>query len=209
MMYEEAYPLLACPRVINALTLANRQRPQQNVDKGAWHLHNPGYKQTKRRFTLWTMEEGLFQSSEFMVQLPWSDFLKLLVLKTLGPSPRVNWMWIKKNDYALESECADFFLNTCPKRAMLTEKSSLTILSSSLGLHLSSLLVKCVKDVACKSSHNKFYKKNEECNLYMFNVIYMWHVPCVLTTQNNIYSNWLNLMLSTPYLAQHWFSTLW
>ena len=39
------------------------------------------------------------------------------------------------------------------------KKSSLTILLSSLGLHLSSLLVKCVEDVACKSSHINFYKK--------------------------------------------------
>ena len=31
---------------------------------------------TKDRFTLWTMKEGLFQWYEFVVQLPWSDFLK-------------------------------------------------------------------------------------------------------------------------------------
>ena len=33
------------------------------------------------------------------------------------------------------------------------------MLLSSLGLHLSSLLVKYVKDVACKPSHNNSYKK--------------------------------------------------
>ena len=41
--------------------------------------------------------------------------------------------------------------------------------------------VKCLEDVACKSPHNNFYKKNERFNLYILNVIYMWHVPCVAT----------------------------
>ena len=68
-------------------------------------------------------------------------------------------MWIEKNDHAPKSEGADF-LNTCPIRAILKEKnSSLTIFLSSLGLHLSSLLVECVEDVGCKYSHNNFYKK--------------------------------------------------
>ena len=40
-------------------------------------------------------------------------------------------------------------------------------------LHLSSLLVKRVEDVAFKSSYNNFYQKNEHFNLYIFNVIYM------------------------------------
>jgi hypothetical protein len=61
-----------------------------------------------------------------------------------------------------------------PKKDNFGEKkSSLTILLSSLGLYLSSLLVECVEDVACKSSQNQFYKKNERFNLYMLNVIYM------------------------------------
>ena len=73
------------------------------------------------------------------------------------------------------------FLNIGPKRGVLKNNCSLTILLSSLGVHLSSLLVKCVEDVACKSSQNNFYKKkNERFNLYMVNVIYMWHVPCVV-----------------------------
>ena len=43
-----------------------------------------------------------------------------------------------------------------------------------------SLLVQCVEDVACKSSHYIFYK-NERFNVYIFNVIYMRLVPCVVT----------------------------
>ena len=83
--------------------------------------------------------------------------------KPSGPSLGVNRMWTKKNDHAPKNECADFF-NTCPKRAPLKKiKSCLTILLSSLGLHLSSLLVKCVEDVACNSSHNNSYKK--KCDL--------------------------------------------
>jgi hypothetical protein len=96
-----------------------------------------------------------------------------------------------------------------PKKGSFENKSTLTILLSSLGLHLSSLLVNCVEDVACKSSHNNSYKKNERFNLYMFNVIYMWHVPCVISTLNKIFSVCLNLMLLPPYLAQHKFLNLW
>ena len=65
------------------------------------------------------------------------------------------------------------FYKTCSKTAFLKRKkeSSSTILLFSLQLHLSSLLVKCVKDMAYKSSHNNFYQK-ERFNLYVFNVIY-------------------------------------
>ena len=66
-------------------------------------------------------------------------------------------MWTKKSDMH-QKEDADFF-NTCPKRAILEKNSSFIILLSSLGLYLSSLLVECVEDVAYKSSHNIFYKK--------------------------------------------------
>ena len=59
------------------------------------------------------------------------------------------------------------FLKYIPPKSIFEKKSTLTIL-------LSSLFVKCVKDMACKSSHNNSYKKkNERFNLYMFNVIYM------------------------------------
>ena len=72
-----------------------------------------------------------------------------------------------------------FFMHVQKRQFYLKKKnSSLTILLSSLGLHLSSLLVRCVEDVACKSSHNNLF--NERFNLYMFNVIYMWHVPFVV-----------------------------
>ena len=52
-----------------------------------------------------TMEDVLFQWSEFMVQL-----LNRLVLKVLGPSLGVNQIWTKKNDHAAKNECAGFFL---------------------------------------------------------------------------------------------------
>jgi hypothetical protein len=45
--------------------------------------------------------------------------------------------------------------------------------------------------------------KNERFNLYMFNVIYMWHVPCVATTLNRIFSVWLNLIFLPPYLVNN------
>ena len=59
------------------------------------------------------------------------------------------------------------------QKGQFWKKSSLTILLSSIGLYLSSFLAKCVEDVACKSSHNKYYKKVSDFILYMFNVIYI------------------------------------
>ena len=61
-----------------------------------------------------------------------------------------------------------------PEKGIFIKNSSLTILLSTFGLHFSLLLVKRVKDVACKSSHNNSYQKNECFDLYMFNV------PCVI-----------------------------
>ena len=49
-----------------------------------------------------------FQWSEFKVQLIRSDFFKIVVMKALGPSLGVNWMWTKKNDHAPKNERIDF-----------------------------------------------------------------------------------------------------
>ena len=161
------------------------------------HLWSPNLTTGLGWFTLWTMKSDHGRWPLSMVRLH-----EKLVLRALDPSIGVNQIWTKKNDHAPKSEGADFF-NTCPKTAILRTNSSLTILLSTPGLTLSSLLVKCVKDVACKSSHNNFYKKNERFNLYTWHVIYMWHVPCVVTTLNRIFSVWLYLMFLLPYLAQH------
>ena len=110
------------------------------------------------------------------VQLPWSIFSWKQFTKPLGLSLGVNRMWTKKNDHAQKVDVLKK-INICSKRAVLKkEKSSLTILLSSLGLHLSSLLVECVEDVACKSSHNNFFflLRNKGIKLYM------WHVPYVV-----------------------------
>ena len=56
----------------------------------------------------------------------------------------------------------------------------------SFWLHLSSLLIRCVKDVVCK--------QNEQLNLYMFNVIYMRQIPCVL--------HWT--LFATCFLSRGW-----
>ena len=79
-------------------------------------------------------------------------------------------MWTKKNDLAPKSECADFLKNMCPKNNNFGEEknSSLSILMS----FLSSLLVRCVEDVACKSCYNNSYKHNERFHMYVFNVSY-------------------------------------
>ena len=93
------------------------------------------------------------------VQLPWSNFLEIIIYKAFGPLTRCKSN-VDQDDHAPKSECVSIFnFNICPKKANLKKNPSLTILLSSLGLHLSSLLVKCVEDVDCKSSHNNLYKK--------------------------------------------------
>ena len=62
--------------------------------------------------------DNLFPSSDFMVQIPWSNFLKNQVTKSFGPSLGVNWMWTKKNDHAPQSEYVHFF-NAFPIRTIL------------------------------------------------------------------------------------------
>ena len=71
-----------------------------------------------------TMEHGLLLWFDLMIQHPRSNFLRNQFTKPLSPSLGVNWLWTK-------SACACYF-NTCPKRAALKKKSSLTILFSSL-----------------------------------------------------------------------------
>lgn len=39
-----------------------------------------------------TMKDGLFPWFDFMVQLPWSNFLKIQFTKPLGPALGVNYM---------------------------------------------------------------------------------------------------------------------
>ena len=45
--------------------------------------------------------------------------LKKIVLKALDPSLGVDQMWIKKNDHAPKSECAEFFLIHAQKGVIL------------------------------------------------------------------------------------------
>ena len=62
------------------------------------------------------------------------------------------------------------FLNICSKGNLGWTKNKFDQSLVFSWLHLSSLLVRCVVDVACKYSHNNFYKQNERFNMYMFNV---------------------------------------
>ena len=133
-----------------------------------------------------TRSSRITLSSHVMVFLPY---------KACGPltSCKVN---VDQEEWPCTKKwmCWFFFMHVQKRQFYLKKKnSSLTILLSSLGLHLSSLLVRCVEDVACKSSHNNLF--NERFNLYMFNVIYMWHVPLRCTLRiicnmlHHVYSN--------------------
>jgi hypothetical protein len=53
-----------------------------------------------------------------MVYISWSEFLKKIFTKPLGPSLGVNRMWTKRNDHAARSGCDDFFYAS-PKRAFM------------------------------------------------------------------------------------------
>ena len=61
-------------------------------------------------FTPWTMKSDHGRWPFSMVQLPWFDFLKNQLTKSLGPSLGVNQMWTKRNDHAPKSECVLMFL---------------------------------------------------------------------------------------------------
>jgi hypothetical protein len=68
---------------------------------------------TKIWFTPWTMKSDYGRWSFFLVrfqgQLSWSDFLKELFTKSLGPSLGGNQTWTKRSDHPPKSECAHFF----------------------------------------------------------------------------------------------------
>ena len=124
------------------------------------------------------MKDGLF----FNGPSSWSDFhghasLKFSV-ESLGPLVGCNPNVDQEEWACTKRERVDFF-NTSPKRAFL-KKRSLTILLSSLGLQLSSLL-DMSKLWLANLLTTIFTKRNEQFNLYMFNIIYMWHVPYVVT----------------------------
>ena len=78
----------------------------------------------------WTM--GFSQWSDFMVQLPWSDFLPNQFIKFLGPSPGVNRMWTKRNDHAIKSGSNIFPAYVQKWKFGKNKISSLTILLPSL-----------------------------------------------------------------------------
>jgi hypothetical protein len=100
------------PNQLLKVTLAGMSCLLSDSHQYAWACY-------KGRFTPWTtkrtMEDGVFPWSNFMVQLPWSDFLKYQFTKPLGPSLGVNQIWAKRNDHAPKSECVDSF-KICPKR---------------------------------------------------------------------------------------------
>jgi hypothetical protein len=130
--------------------------------------------------------------------------LKKIVLKGLGPSLGVNQMWTKKNDHAPKNEGADFIIHAQKGHFWKNKIQVWPFSCLLLGFTCLLFLLNVSKMyVACKSSQNKSFQKNEPFNLYTINVIYMWHVPCVVTWLNRIFSVWLYLMLLPLYLAQH------
>ena len=91
-----------------------------------------------------------------------------------------------------------FFLIYAQKGHFWYNKSRLTILLSSLRLHLSSLLVRSVKDVACKSSHNNFYK-NERA-IWFVHVQCNLRVTCTLCCTLSIICNPLHHVYSNSWV---------
>ena len=136
-------------------------------------------------FTLWTMklDRGRWPSSMvwLMVQLPWYDFLKKQQhTKSLGSLLGVNRMWTKKYDHAPKSECANFLIYM-PKKGSFEKKFKFhhsPLFSWTTCLHF----LLNVSKLWLANILTTIFTKNERFNLYMFNVIYMWHVPCVVTS---------------------------
>jgi hypothetical protein len=137
---------------------------------------------------------------EFMVYISWSEFLKNWFTKPLGSSLGVNRMWTKRNGHAARNGCAHFF-NISPKRVVLGKIKVWPFSCLLLGFTCLHFLLN-VSKMWLVNLLTSISTKNEWFNLYMFNVIYLWHIPCVVTTLNRIFSVWLNLMLLPPYLAQ-------
>ena len=144
------------------------------------------------------MKEGHLQWSEFMVQLPWSNFLKI-GFESLGPlircKPNVN-----QEEWPIHQKWMCWFFLMHAQNGSFEISSRLTILLSSLGLQF---LLNVSKMCLQIFSQQFLQKRNDQFNLYMFNVIYMWYVPCVVITLNRMFSVCWNLMLLPPYFAQH------
>jgi hypothetical protein len=66
-------------------------------------------------------DDGLFLWPDFMVQLPWSNFFKNKIEKSLGPSLGVKKMWIKRNDHAPKMNLW-IFLIYAQEKVVLKEK---------------------------------------------------------------------------------------
>ena len=64
------------------------------------------------------MSKGLLSWSKFMVTITWSNSLKNIYLKPLGPWLGVNQTWTKGSDHALKSGCSNF-CNICPQKPIL------------------------------------------------------------------------------------------
>ena len=125
-------------------------------------------------------KRAFFQWSEFMVQLSWSDFLKSQsILKALGPTLCVNRMWTKENDHAPKSERVDFFYHM-PKNGILWKKNKVCSFSCLLLSFTCLHFLLNVSKMRLANLLTTISFKKERINLYMFNVIYMWHVPCVI-----------------------------
>ena len=124
---------------LNTITLQNTHNCKNHCSRPTtWSTKPPPGQKHLTLGPVYTLdhEVGPWKMAFPMVQLPWSDLWRNQIMKPLGPSLGVNRMWIKRNDLAPLSECADFF-GICPKRAIL-DKSSLTILLSSLVFTFSS-----------------------------------------------------------------------
>ena len=117
-----------------------------------------------------------------MVQLQWSAFLKNQ-FQSLGPLTRCKLNVNQENDHAPINECAYIFFQTYPKMAVLKRKKKVwpfsCLLLSFTCLHF--LLNVLKMWLANLNLLTTIRRKNEQFNLYIFNVIYLWHVPCVVT----------------------------
>ena len=135
----------------------------------------------------------------FMVRL-----LKNLIYKVVGPLTKCK-LNVDQEDWACGKKWMCWFFFIMLKKDNFEKKNSSSIvLFFSLGLHLS--FIYCYMCWRCGLqifSHQFLQKQMSEFDLYMFNVIYMWLVFCVITTLNRRFSLWLYLMLFRPYLAHH------
>ena len=126
----------------------------------------------------WKMAFSMFQL-DGPTSMVW--FLEKWIYKAFGPLTRCKPNVDQEEWPCIKKWMCWFFWNTRPKRVVLKDKNLVwPFFCLLLGFTCRQFLLNVLKMCLQIFSQQFLQKKNEQFNLYVFNVIYMWHVPCVV-----------------------------